>query len=245
MNTKIIFDTETTGLGLEDRIVQVGSIIYNDENEKLYDELCFTERIISEQANKVNGITNKDLENEKTFVDSLFYNDLLELNIKSNYLIAHNISFDLGMLEKEGFRSNFKLIDTKKLAEVLLDEDSYSLQHLRYSLKLNLQEKEIEKKYNISIRAHSAIGDVLVTKLLFDKLLTLTKEKYPDIDPYEKMSSITTTPRILESFPFGKYKGEKIADVYVINPGYIDWMLSLNDLNIDLKYSLEQVVRVD
>jgi DNA polymerase III epsilon subunit-like protein len=240
----IIFDTETTGLSHKDRIIQIGSIIFDNKNEdEVYDELCFTDINIHPNATAVNGITNNDLIGKELFINTSFYKRLLELNTADNYLIAHNINFDLGMLKKEGFNPNLKLIDTLRVARHFIkDSISHQLQDLREHLNLFELEKEESIKYDVEIKAHDAIGDVLVTKLLFNKLIEFTKENYPDINPIEKMHHITCNPMIIEDIPFGKYKGEKIIDIAKNDYGYIKWLLSLDDLNIDLKYSLKMIL---
>ena len=40
-----------------------------------------------------------------------------------------------------------------------------------------------QKKYNITIKAHDAIGDVLVMKLFLSKLVAKVKEIFPEVNP--------------------------------------------------------------
>ena len=95
----ILFDTETTGASVEDRIIQVGGMIISSKTQiEVFDELCSTILPIKIEAMEVHNITPDLIENKPPFSQTNFYNKLLELNNKSNYLIAHNINFDLGML---------------------------------------------------------------------------------------------------------------------------------------------------
>ena len=55
----IIFDTETTGLNEEDKIIQVGAIIAelgNNEHIEKYNELCSSEIPINTEVMTVHGI---------------------------------------------------------------------------------------------------------------------------------------------------------------------------------------------
>jgi len=241
----ILFDTETTGNQEEDRIIQVGAMIVDSKgNIDIYDELCQAPLPIKIEAMAVHGITPDLIEAKPPFVETKFYKKLQELNHSDNFLIAHNIPFDLGMLEKEGFVSKLQIIDTLRVAKHLLkDSNSHALQYLRYFLELYKDEKSEAQKYNITIKPHDAIGDVLVMKLLLSKLVAILKEQYPSSNPMKKMVELTFTPIMVETFKFGKYKGEKIAKIYQEDIGYINWMLDKMDLDEDMKYTLEQLAK--
>jgi len=146
------------------------------------------------------------------------------------------------MLEKEGFKCNYKIIDTLRVAKHLLDEKkSKALPYLRYSLKLYEDEKKESIRYGVEMKEHTAIGDVLVTKLLFSKLITLIKEKFPNCNEIEKMQEFTKTPILLKKFKYGKYKGEKISDIYNSNINYINWLKKDVELDIDMKYTFDSL----
>ncbi|MEA3553880.1 MAG: 3'-5' exonuclease, partial [Campylobacterota bacterium] len=162
---------------------------------------------------------------------------------QENYLIAHNMPFDMGMMVKEGFESNIQIIDTLRVAKHLLkDSESHALQYLRYSLELYKNEQQEADKYNITIKAHDAIGDVLVMKLLLSKLVALTKEQFPEVNPMVKMEELTKTPIMIETFKFGKHKGKKIQEVCDNDMNYINWMMDKMDLDTDMKYTLDKIM---
>jgi DNA polymerase III alpha subunit (gram-positive type) len=129
----ILFDTETTGNQEEDRIIQVGAMIVGSKGDiEVFDELCSTVLPIKIEAMVVHGITPDLIEGKGTLVETNFYKTLQELNNQDNYLIAHNMPFDMGMLQKEGFQSSLKIIDTLRIAKHLLkDSSSHALQYLR------------------------------------------------------------------------------------------------------------------
>lgn len=240
----ILFDTETTGNQEEDRIIQVGAMIVDTKGAvEVFDELCSTIVPIKIEAMAVHGITPDLIEGKVTFIQTNFYKTLQLLNNQENYLIAHNMPFDMGMMEKEGFVSQVRVIDTLRVAKHLLPEQkSKALQYLRYALELYKDEQAEADKYNITIKAHDAIGDVLVMKLLLSKLVALTKEKFPDSNPMVKMEELTTTPIFIETFAFGKHKGKKISEVCASDIGYINWMKDNMDLDVDMKYTLDKIM---
>ncbi len=240
----ILFDTETTGNQDEDRIIQVGAMIVDSKGKvEVFDELCSTVLPIKIQAMAVHGITPDLIEGKGVFTDTNFYKMLQTLNNDENYLIAHNMPFDMGMMQKEGFKSNIKIIDTLRIAKHLLkDSESHALQYLRYALELYKGEQAEADKYNITIKAHDAIGDVLVMKLLLSKLVALTKEQFPGVNPMIKMEELTRTPIFIEVFKFGKHKGKKIQEVCDKDMNYINWMMDKMELDVDMKYTLDKIM---
>ncbi len=242
----VLFDTETTGAALEDRVIQFGAMILDNSGKlEIYNELCSSEIEIKFEAMEVHNITPDLLENKPKAVDTNFYKRLEELNSSENFLIAHNINFDLDMIKKEGFLNTYKLIDTLRCAKHMFPElPFHRLQYLRYALDLYKTEKEEAKKLNIEIKAHDAIGDVLVMKLFLSKLVAKTRELYPNENPMEKLAELTKTPVFIKTFKFGKYKGENIDDVSKKDSGYLNWMLNnMADLDEDMRFTLEKTLK--
>ena len=242
----ILFDTETTGNQEEDRIIQVGAMIVDNKGKvEVFDELCSTVLPIKIEAMAVHGITPNLIEGKGVFTETNFYKTLQSLNNQDNFLIAHNMPFDMGMMKKEGFVPQIRIIDTLRVAKHLLAEQkSKALQYLRYSLEIYKDEQTEANKYNITIKAHDAIGDVLIMKLLLSKLVALTKEKFPDVNPMIKMEELTNTPIFIETFTFGKHKGKKISDVCDSDIGYIQWMQNNMDLDVDMQYTLDKIMGI-
>ncbi len=240
MAVYILFDTETTGNQENDRIIQIGGMIVRGKAEiEVYDELCSTDTTISIEAMEIHNITADVIVGKPPFIQTNFYSKVKEYNQPENYLIAHNISFDLGMLKKEGFENHYTLIDTVRCARHLLPDTPYHrLQYLRYALGLYKKEDEEAKKLGITVKAHDAIGDVLVMKLLLSRLVQEVKQQYPDTDIMQKMAELTQTPVLIKIFKFGKYKGSEIEEVVSEDPGYLKWMRKTLDLDEDMTYTL-------
>ncbi len=241
MPAYVLFDTETTGNKEQDRIIQVGAmIVHSKDNIEVLDELCSTDVPIAIEAMEVHNITPDVIENQPPYAELNFTKKIDALNQKENYLIAHNISFDLGMLEKEGFQNNYTLIDTLRCAKHLLSDSPYHrLQYLRYALELYKTEGQEADKLGITIKAHDAIGDVLVMKLLLSKLVALTQEKFAGANPMVKLAELTQTPVLMKTFKFGKYKDREIAEICKADSGYIKWMKNNLDLDEDMVYTLD------
>ncbi len=240
----VLFDTETTGNQDEDRIIQIGAMVIGARGEvEVYDELCSSEVPIKIEAMEVHNITPEFLQDKVSFKETKFYNDLKFLNNEKNYLIAHNIKFDLRMLEKEGFKNSMQLIDTLRCSKHLFPESPYHrLQYFRYSLGLYKEEAKEAQKHHIIIKAHDAIGDVLVMKLLLSKLVAKVKTRYPNIHPMKKLAELTQQPVLLQEFKFGKYNGEKIEVIARRDMSYIKWMYKNMDLDEDMQFTLEHIM---
>ena len=238
----VLFDTETTGAGENDRIIQVGAmIVHSKEKIDVYDELCSADVPISIEAMEIHNITPDVIENQPPYQELEFCKKLEAYNDKENYLIAHNISFDLSMVEKEGFDNNYTLIDTLRCAKHLLPDSPYHrLQYLRYSLELYKTEGAEADKLDVTIKAHDAIGDVLVMKLLLSKLVLLAKEQFPEEkNPMLTLDKLTQTPVLMKTFKFGKHKGKLVADVAKEDAGYMKWMKGNMDLDEDMAFTLD------
>jgi len=232
----IFFDTETTGSGEDDEIIEIGSIV-EDINGKLidhFDELCSSSKLIHPDAMATHGIRNEDIQGKQNFKDSNFYSYLQELNNQDNYLVAHNLPFDLAKLEYYGFNAKIKLIDTLQCAKHLFELGetlgayeyelpNYKLQTFRYILFSKEDEVAEASKFNLEIKAHSALSDVVILKMFFNELIKRVKEDNKK-DILDNLVELTKKPVLIKQFSFGKYKGKKISDVLENDRGYLEWL---------------------
>jgi DNA polymerase-3 subunit epsilon/exodeoxyribonuclease X len=242
----IILDTETTGTGDFDRIIQLGYMVLGSKEIEIHNEFFSSNVPINFAAMEVHGITPEMIEGKTACKESISYKRLLELNTPENYLIIHNAPFDIGMLEKEGFKTQMKIIDTLRVAKhIFPDEEAHRLQYFRYKMELYKEEQKEADTLGIKIKAHDAIGDVLVLKLFLSKLKEIILNQFPGENPVEKMVDLTATPILIKSFNFGKYKGKTLQEVALSDAGYLRWMLTnMENLDDDMRYSINTVLGI-
>jgi exodeoxyribonuclease X len=233
----VILDTETTGIKEEDRICQLSFIIANQELEieEIYNELVKPPVPISYEAMAIHHITNEAIQNALPIEKTKAYQRLIELNKIENILVIHNAEFDIKMLQKEGFTPHFRIIDTFRVLKHILPDGKFSLQYNRYALGLYKKESEIANKYNITINPHDALSDVIVLYLL----LVYLKEQYS----FEELIELTKKPILQEKFYMGKYKFQKIKDVIIKHPDYIENLLHAKDTPEDIIYSINHYLK--
>ena len=217
MSKLIFFDTETTGNEQKDFLCQIA---YKSGSET-FTGLYKPPTKIPPEASAVHHITNKMVADKPSFPDSGDQQKIKQLfENKDSVVIAHNATFDLTMIEKEGIiPTNF--ICTLRVARYLDKEEKigkYNLQYLRYLLDI-----EVEAV------AHDALGDVLVLEKLFERLKNKIMEEdgqASEDQAIAKMIEVSSRPSLLSSFRFGKYNGKKIEDVLHTDRGYLEWLLA-------------------
>ncbi|MGL4370621.1 MAG: 3'-5' exonuclease, partial [Spirochaetota bacterium] len=195
MSKIICLDTETTGADREDRILQLAYLIAEPGCDiQLHNAVCNPGRSIKYDAMAIHHITPEQVENCPSLVHTREYRTLLSINSPDNYLVIQNAKFDLEMLAKDGFTSNMKLIDTMKVSQhALQDSPRHGLQYLRYSLGLYKKEDQFQEM----IKAHDALGDVIVLYLLYQYFCE------SGLTP-DEMVELTAQPVLLKTFSFGK-----------------------------------------
>jgi DNA polymerase-3 subunit epsilon len=155
MKSFCVIDTETTGVGPRDRILQVSVIQCKQGKVKIFDTLIHPPVPIGPIAARINGISEKDVRHAPPF--SKVKKKVQDTIDNSDYVVAHNMPFDRRMLEKEGIRIPEKKVrDTMTLAkEAGVDDGGDG----RVSLD------DLARYYHIpqKERRHSSIGDAWTT----------------------------------------------------------------------------------
>ena len=227
-------DVETTGLEKQDRICSVGLIIDGGGKIETVYDLVQPSRKVPPDAMAVHHITNEMLQNAPAFEETAAAKRIEAINTPETVLVGHNLMFDLAMLAKEGVTWQGGMIDTLKCVKHLLGSEieHFSLQYLRYELRLYRDEAALAEQLGVTLSAHNALSDALHVMLLHRYL-----EKMAD---RERLMTLTTERALVHKLTFGKYGGKFIEDVVRRDPGYLEWMLrSLPDLDEDLHYSIE------
>lgn len=113
-----VFDTETTGLvqnsaqnlSMQPHIIELYGCLIEDDGTVLdqLEFLCHPGIEISAEITKITGIKNEDVKGEKAFKE--YYNQLQSFVSRANAVCAHNLKFDLTMVEIEAQRLQQKFI---------------------------------------------------------------------------------------------------------------------------------------
>ena len=233
----LFYDTETTGNRSEDRLCQIA---YKCEQE-IVSKMFKPPLPIQIEAMTIHHITNKMVDDKPAFSGSPAHTYLSEQAQNTNTIfIAHNATFDLGIIKREGIEP-INSICTLKVVRALDDENkipSYKLQYLRYMLELE-----------IDAIAHDALGDVLVLEKVYEYLESEMMKKHGvDRDEVIKMMlEISAKPSLMKHINFGKHKGKTIADVAKEDIGYLQWLYKEKQKNpadeADWLYTLEYYLK--
>ncbi len=229
----IILDTETTGAREVDRICQLSYLVCDEQGEilEIHNNLCTPPLAISFEAMTVHHITPEMLIGTPECIETTAFKRLVELNTPDNLMVIQNAEFDLGMLAKEGMKLEMKLVDTFRVLRALHPLDTpHGLQFKRYQWGLYHKEQALIDKLGIEIKAHDALGDVIVLKHLYEKLC--------EDHSIETMIELCSQPIILEYIPFGKHKGKRFEEVALEARNDLRYMLEHFDLDGDLRATL-------
>ena len=230
----LYLDVETTGLEQEDRICSLGLIVVDNENVTTYQSLVKPPRKIKPEAMAVHHITNEMVKEASSFSDIELYKLLETYNSEEHILVAHNVSFVLEMLSKEGLLWQGRVVDTLRCSKHLIKEiEHFSLQYLRYELGLYKQEVATSKVLGVTLQAHSALSDALHVKLLCEYLLEMVS--------VQELLTLTTQPVLLQKLTFGKYKTQYIEEIASQDRGYLQWLLN-QEIDEDLAYSIQHYI---
>lgn len=217
----IFLDTETTDLKEWSRVIQLAYQYW----WMLVNEMYNPERPIWLWAMAIHHITDEDVKDKPTFVNSFWAAKLMALlNTPNTIVVAHNAEFDIWMLKTEWLQVK-RYICTKKLAEVLREKwlispDSCSLQYLRYYFQCRFDQR---------IDPHDALSDIIVLRAVFDKL----KDYFADIN---EMLDLSTRPVIIKTMWFGKYKWKTFEQVAKEDRQYLERLKSSMEKDWDITY---------
>ncbi|WP_067725499.1 ATP-dependent DNA helicase DinG [Oceanobacillus damuensis] len=188
MDKFVVVDLETTGHSpsRNDKIIEVGIVVI--ENGVITDTrttLLNPSKSIPPFISNLTGISDKDVAGAPLFYEKA---DKITELFKDSYLIAHNVSFDLGFLNAE-LAANGKerlqnpVLDTVELARILFPKaPSYKLGQLAEYLDIHHEDP------------HRALSDAFVTAKLFLEL----KKKLESL-PYETIDQLLKLERLFIS----------------------------------------------
>ena len=207
-----ILDTETASL--QSGVVELAMLHIDAELNVLgeFHTKVNPERPIEPGAFAVHGISDADVADAPTLAQ------IPELSLVT-HAVAHNYPFDSRML-KGRLNAEASLCTLSLSRQYLKGAANHKLENLKRELGLPDQ------------KSHSALGDVYTTLDLLRHLLPLTGV------PLDTLFKRAAQPKLIHRMTFGKHKGLLISQVPA---DYRSWLLGQENLDKDLKYTLEKL----
>ena len=178
---EIVLDTETTGLGNNDKIVEISMIELVDgiKTGRRYHKFINPEINITKKATQIHKITNERLKDCVKFPE--IAEDIIKF-IGNATIIAHNAIFDMRMLNNEliscGWEkySKNRFIDTLEISRYLFPKQKNNQDAL-------CERFNIENHNRVNTGIHSAAEDTALLFLVYKELEKLLLEK--KLTPYD------------------------------------------------------------
>lgn len=169
----VVFDTETTGLSVEnDAIVQIGAVrVLNGRivDGEVFDSYVNPGRLIPPSATRIHSVTDQDVADAPDIGDA---GRAFHHFARDSVLVAHNAPFDIGLLQQQaaemGVSWSHPVLDTVLLSAVAFGTTAeHSLDALCMRLSVELPD---------DLR-HTALGDARATAEALVLLLPLLEGK--------------------------------------------------------------------
>lgn len=235
MKNLILLDTETTSLD-KGRLIELS---YGMRGSEIITTVrCKNPVPIELEAMATHFIEEQELEDLPLFKDNPDYRNIKD-TIETGIVVAHNAPFDIGVLIREGIHP-FDFIDTRRVAKHLFpDAKNHKLQFLRFYLGC---------KFAAKPQPHSAEGDVIVLKAVFEKLYQKCQQEYEELDTdpgvIEKMKYLSHTPALVPKILFGMHYGKTFEQLRKTNTGYLIYLRDNprddEDVNFTVNYWLKK-----
>ena len=224
----VFFDLETTGVDTsKDRIVEISMIkVMPDGSKDVKTRRINPEMPIPAEATAVHGITDEDVKNEPTFRQ--LAKSLAQFIQGCDFGGFNSNRFDLPVLVEEFLRAGVD-VDLKRRKFV----DVQNIFHKK-------EQRTLVAAYQFYCDkdltdAHSAAADTMATY----EVLCAQLDRYDDLENdidflaeySEREKVVDYAGRIIyndkgeEVFGFGKYRGQKVEEVFRREPSYYAWMM--------------------
>lgn len=155
-----IIDTETTGIGKTDEVVQIGVIDKN--GEVVLDTLVRPTQRVPSGAINVHGISNEMLADAPSFDDVY---TTLSIKLAGAPLVAYNMDFDWRLLQQTVNLYKLPMLRVGKRHCAMKQYAAFrgSWNNQRYSYKWHSLSSAATYEKITVVDAHSALGDVRMT----------------------------------------------------------------------------------
>ena len=243
-NPIVFFDIESTGLSVShDRIVEICAVkvLLNGDRE------IKTRRInptipISEEAQKIHGISNEDVKDCPTFKQ--IAKSLAEWMKGCDFAGYNSFKFDLPLLAEEFLRAGVDF-DFRKRKMIYVKNIFHTLEKRTLVAAYKFYcHKDLEN-------AHSAEADTVATLEVLEAQLDRYKDDLKnDVGFLAEFSMrsrfadyagrIVYDDKDVPVFNFGKHKGKAVTDVLKAEASYYSWMME-GDFTLDTKKVLTDI----
>lgn len=232
MNLKLhkplcVFDLETTGTQVaKDRIVEISILKVNPDASRESKTWLVNPGIpIPSETSAIHGITDEKVKDAPTFKE--IASKVMDMIAGTDLGGFNSNRFDVPLLAEELLRagldfdlSKFKLVDAQTIFHKM-EPRNLTAAYQFYC------KKEL-------VNAHSAEADVLATFEVLDAQVGHYDELPNDIASLSEISShhkfadlagfIAFDKEEKETFTFGKYKGQRVKEVFQKDLGYYGWI---------------------
>ena len=232
MNLKLhkplcVFDLETTGVQVaKDRIVEISILKVNpDASRESKTWLVNPGMPIPPETSAIHGITDEKVKDAPTFKE--IASKVMEMIAGTDLGGFNSNRFDVPLLAEELLRAGFDF-DLNKFKLV----DAQTIFHKMEPRNLTAAYQFYCKKELVN--AHSAEADVLATFEVLDAQVGHYDDLPNDIASLSEISShnkfadlagfIAFDKEDKETFTFGKYKGQRVKEVFQKDLGYYGWI---------------------
>lgn len=242
-NPIVFFDLETTGINVAaDRIVEISYLkIYPNGSEESKTFLVNPTIPIPKQSSDIHGIKDEDVKDKPTFAELA---KTVAKDLEGCDLAGYNSNkFDIPLLAEEMLRASVDIdLKKRKFVDVQIIFLKKEPRTLSAALKYYCNKELVD--------AHSAEADTRATYEILQSQLDMYEDLENDIAKLSEFSSHNKNAdfagRIIygedgeEYFNFGKYKGQKVVDVFEKDTGYYGWMMN-NDFPLYTKKVLTNI----
>lgn len=255
-NPLIVLDLETTGLNIaSDRIVEIGMIkIHPDGTEEVREMRINPGMPIPEQASKVHGIFDADVEHAPAF--NTVAAELAGFMAGCDFAGFNSNRFDIPLLAEEFLRAGVDVdLKKRKFVDVQAIYHKMERRTLAAAYKFYCQKELID--------AHSALSDAKATVEVLKAQIDLYRDAefedgkgkitrpitndvnaLSDFSAYDRnadfMGRIVYDENGVEVFNFGKNKGMSVEQVLREQLGYYGWIMQ-GDFPLYTKNVVKQI----
>ena len=167
--TFVFVDVETAN-GANDRICAIGLILVKDGESNGYYTLINPQTHIT--LTYIHGITDADVVDAPTL--GQFWQVMAPLIPHEFVFVAHNYCFDLNVMKKDLGRFGMNIAPTEILDTMWVARDIlYHFKTAQGDLRLNT----LSDRLGVQLNHHNAASDILATKEVLEKLLTMGNRK--------------------------------------------------------------------